>query len=77
MGTLKNGKTAGLDEVTGELMEKGGDWVCNWFQKLCTVMCRAFKTGTMPEDWKNGVIFPFNKGKGVWRNSYSVCKEDN
>lgn len=50
---LKNGKEAGLDKITGEMIQNGFDLVCIWFQRLCN---KSFKNGTIPDYWKNGVI---------------------
>ena len=34
---LKNGKAAGKDEITGEIMKGGGDRVMDWVWKLCNM----------------------------------------
>ena len=57
---LKNGKTAGKDEVTEEMIKSGGDVVVNWIWKLCNM---AFESD-VPEDLRSVVIVPLHKGKG-------------
>ena len=61
MGKLKNGKIAGKDEITGEMIKGGGDKVVDWIWKLCNM---AFESDVVFEDWRSGVIVPLYKGKG-------------
>ena len=35
VGELKNGKAAGKDEITGEMIKGGGDRVVDWIWRLC------------------------------------------
>ena len=42
VGKLKNGKAAGKDEVTGEMIKGGGDRVVDWIWRLCNM---AFERG--------------------------------
>ena len=58
---LMNGKAAGKDEVTGEIVKGGGDVVEDWISKLCDM---AFESGTVPKDLRSAVIVPLHKGKG-------------
>ena len=45
---LKNGKAAGGDEITGEMIKGGGDRVVNWIWRLCIM---AFENdGVVPGD---------------------------
>ena len=37
VGKLKNGKAAGEDEVTGEMIKGGGDRVVDWISRLCNL----------------------------------------
>ena len=37
VGKLKNGKAAGKDEVTGEIIKGGGDRVVDWIWRLCNM----------------------------------------
>ena len=46
-GKLKNGKAAGKDEITGEIIKGGGDRVVDWIWKLCNI---TFESGVVPDD---------------------------
>ena len=61
MGKLKNGKTAGEDEITGKMIKGGGERVVDWIWRLCNM---AFESGVVPEDWRSALIVPLHKGKG-------------
>ena len=61
VGKLKNGKAAGKDEITGEMINGGGDRVVDWIWRLCNV---TFESGGVPEDWRSAVTVPMYKGKG-------------
>ena len=61
VGKLKNGKAAGNDEITGEMIKGGGDRVVDWFWRLCNM---GFESDDVPEDWRYVVIVPLYKGKG-------------
>ena len=37
MGKIKNGKAAGKDEITGEMINGGGDRVVGWIWRLCNI----------------------------------------
>jgi hypothetical protein len=58
---LKNGKSAGIDEITGEMIKNGGERMIDWIWKLCN---KAFMEGIVPKDWRRAVIVPLYKGKG-------------
>ena len=58
---LKNGKAAGKDEITGEMIKGGGDRVVDWIWRLCNM---AFDSGVVPEDWRSAVIVSLCKDKG-------------
>ena len=47
VGKLKNGKAAGKDEITGEIIKSGGDRVVDWIWKVCDM---TFENGLVPED---------------------------
>ena len=47
MGKLKNGKAAGKDEVTREIIKGECDRVVDWMWRLCNM---AFENGVVPED---------------------------
>ena len=60
VGELKNGKAAGKDEITGEMIKHGGDRVVDWIWRLCNM---AFVSGVVPEDWRSAVIVLLYNGK--------------
>ena len=53
VGKLKNEKLAGKDEVTEEMIKRGGDKVVYW--KLCNM---TFESGVVPENWRSSAIVP-------------------
>src|SRR5678815_4862183 len=58
---LKNGKSAGIDEIAGEMIKNGVEMVIEWIWKLCN---KAFMEGIVPRDWRRAVIVPLYKDKG-------------
>ena len=60
-GKLRDGKAAGRDEVTGEMIKGGGYMVVDWVWKICNM---DFENGVVPEDWRSGVVVLLHKGKG-------------
>ena len=52
---LKNGKAAGKDEITGEMIKGGSGKVVDWIWRLCNM---AFESGVVPKDWRSAVIIP-------------------
>ena len=60
MRALKNGKAAGKDENTGEMIKGGGKRVVDWIWRLCNM---AFESCVAPGDWRYAVIIPLYKGK--------------
>ena len=60
MGKLMNGKAAGKDEVTEEIMKGGGDRVVDWISRLCNI---AFERGVVPTNLRSAVIIPLFNGK--------------
>src|SRR5678815_3399611 len=61
---LKNGKSASIDEITGEMIKNGGEIVIEWIWKLCN---KEFMEGIVPRDWRRSVIVPLCKGKVNYR----------
>ena len=61
VGKLKNGKAAGKDEVTGEMIKGGGYRVVDLIWNPCNM---AFESGVVAEDWRSAVIVPLYKGNG-------------
>jgi len=56
----ENGKAPGICSITAELLCNGGPTLISW---LTNVICRAWDTEIIPDDWKKNIIFPFYKGK--------------
>src|SRR5678815_3589395 len=50
---LKNGKSAGIYEITCEMIKNRGEMVIDWNWKLCD---KAFIEGIVPRDWRRAVI---------------------
>ena len=50
---LKNGKSAGKDEITEQMVKGGGDMVVDWIWKLYNM---TFESDVVPEDLRSGVI---------------------
>ena len=50
VGKLKNGKAAGGNEITEEIIKGRGDRVVHWVWMLCNI---AFESGIVPEDWRS------------------------
>src|SRR5678816_2416534 len=50
---LKYDKSAGMDEITGEMIKNGDEMVIDWIWKLCN---KAFMAGIVPRDWRRAVI---------------------
>ena len=59
VGKLKNGKAAGEDGITGEMIKGGDDRVGNWIWRLYNM---AFESWVVLEDWRSAVIVPLYKG---------------
>ena len=71
MGKLKNGEDADKDEITGEMIEGGGNRVVNWIWKLCNM---AFENSVLPEDWRSAVIVSmYKKGKDNLEYERTIC----
>ena len=63
---LKNGRAAGADGVTAELL-KGAEKPIS--EALHKVITNVWSTGRVPTEWKEGIIVSLYKGKG----SQSEC----
>ena len=61
VGKLKNIKAAGKDEITGEMMKRGGNMLVRWIRRLCNM---TFASGVVLEDWMSAVIVPLYNCKG-------------
>ena len=49
VGKLKDGKAAGKDEITGDMIKGRGDRVVDCIWRLCNM---TFESGGVPEDWR-------------------------
>jgi Reverse transcriptase (RNA-dependent DNA polymerase)/Endonuclease/Exonuclease/phosphatase family len=55
---LKNGKSAGIDNIQPELLKSGGREMIKTLAHLCNIIWR---TGEVPRDWRDGIIIPIPK----------------
>ena len=53
MGKLKNRKTAGKDEVTGDMVKSTGGMVVDWIWRVCNM---PFEGGCVPEDCRSEIV---------------------
>lgn len=69
MARLKSGKAAGIDGVIAEMLKFGGEVIADWMFWICDL---AWRSGEVPEEWREAVIVPLYKGKGCRNdcNSY-------
>ena len=68
---MKQGKAAGLSEVTTEIIVARGRIAEEVTLQLCQ---RAFDGKGIPDEWKTSVVVPVFKGKGDVMNCGS-CRE--
>ena len=61
---LRGGKAAGICNMSTELLEAGGEAMIHGLHAVLTVV---WHSGTIPPDWKRGLVFPIWKGKGTIR----------
>ena len=61
IGRLAGGKAAGCCGIQAELLKAGGEALLD---SLHAVISSTWKTGTVPADWKRGIVVPLWKGKG-------------
>ena len=58
---MKGGKAAGICIISAELLKTGGEaMICG----LHAVLTAVWHSGTIPPDWKRGLVVPIWKGKG-------------
>uniref|UniRef100_A0A8D8Q0R7 Craniofacial development protein 2 n=1 Tax=Cacopsylla melanoneura TaxID=428564 RepID=A0A8D8Q0R7_9HEMI len=55
---LKNNKTPGTDELTSELLKKGGPMLREEIHKL---IVKCWETETIPDQWREVIIIPLHK----------------
>ena len=58
---LKGGKAAGVCNISAEMLKAGGEAMIHG---LHAVLTAVWQTGTIPPDWKRGLVVPIWKGKG-------------
>jgi hypothetical protein len=58
LSSLKHGKAAGIDNITGELLQNGGECTIDILLKICNAVWR---TGDWPEQWTHSIIIPLPK----------------
>ena len=61
IANLKNGKAAGVDGITAEMLKYGGEAIVDWMHRICAL---AWNEGKVPGDWTKAIIIPVYKGKG-------------
>ncbi|KAG0723422.1 Transposon TX1 uncharacterized protein [Chionoecetes opilio] len=58
---LRGGKAAGVCNISAELLKAGGEAMIHG---LHAVLTAVWQSGTIPPDWKRGLVVPIWKGKG-------------
>ncbi|KAG0715480.1 Craniofacial development protein 2 [Chionoecetes opilio] len=58
---LRGGKAAGVCNISAELLKAGGEAM---IRGLHSVLTAVWQSGTIPPDWKRGLVVPIWKGKG-------------
>lgn len=61
IASLKNGKSPGSDLIPNEILKWGKPLLTT---KLSELFTKAYRTGTIPEDWGKSIICPIYKNKG-------------
>ena len=61
VGKLKCGKAAGICNISVEMLKAGGEAMIHG---LHAVLSAVWQSGTIPPDWKRGLVVPIWKGKG-------------
>ena len=68
IGSLKQGKSAGNDQVVAEILVKGGGRVISAVRMMCE---KAWEEEKLPTEWTRGIIFPIYKdGEKKDTNNY-------
>ncbi|KAG0711895.1 LINE-1 retrotransposable element ORF2 protein [Chionoecetes opilio] len=58
---LRGGKAAGVCNISAELLKAGGEAM---IRGLHAVLTAVWQSGTIPHDWKRGLVVPIWQGKG-------------
>jgi hypothetical protein len=59
---MKGGKVMGPDEIPIEVWRTLGDVVIVWLTKLFNLI---FRTNKMPDEWRQNILVPVFKNKGM------------
>ena len=59
---LKNSKSPGVDRISAEMLNAGGETVILWIPGLCNPV---WESEVVPDDWKNGTIVSIPQ-KATW-----------
>ncbi|XP_046570717.1 uncharacterized protein LOC124278931 [Haliotis rubra] len=70
--SLKNNKACGVDGIYYEHLKHGGSTLHYYLSELFN---RIFTTGSIPSQWKKGIIIPIFKGGGKPRTSPDSYRE--
>ena len=68
---LKNGRAAGLDDITPELLKCAEASISEGLHQL---FLKVWSSGRVPSEWRNGVIIPLYKGKGLAANAAAIAQ---
>ena len=73
---MKKGKSAGLDEISAELLKHGGS---SLITELTTLFNNCWHNQNVPEDWQDGVIIKLPKKGDLtdcnnWRGITRYCQ---
>ena len=60
MKKLKNGKAAGNDNISAELLKNGGEAMVDWVTELVQ---EVWRTRKVPQEWKDATLVPLFKKK--------------
>ena len=58
MKMLKKGKSAGVDNIPGELVQAGGEDMINVQHKICN---KIWETGVWPKEWTQSLVITIPK----------------
>ena len=64
--TLRNGKASGVDQITSEAIQAGGDIL---LQRIHSLLQTIWRTERIPSVWKKAVVIPIHK-----KGDISECK---
>ena len=62
---LKNGKSAGMDGIPGEIWKYGGEVLLN---RLHTLIVDVWESEEVPKEWRDGIFIPLHK-----KGDKSIC----